>query len=149
MNLVRLIYTSRFTKNMDAKQLKAIADVSRRNNARKGITGVLCYAPGLFLQCLEGPRAAVNELYGKIVNDTRNKDVTLLDYADIDERVFEKWSMAYVRANDLTESLITKYGAGKSFDPYAMTARQALGFVRRLVDEQERFLESIKRQSVV
>jgi hypothetical protein len=137
MNLVRLIYASRFSGRVDLEDLQTILRSARRNNPRKGLTGILCYAPGLFLQCLEGPRAAVNEMYQRIVNDSRNKDVTLLVYGDIDERLFEKWDMAYVRADDLTAALLMKYGAGASFDPFAMTGAQALGFVRRLLEDKE------------
>lgn len=139
MNLVRLIYVSRFAKEVTFNDLQAIIDVSRTNNPKLNVTGVLCYGPGLFLQCLEGPRHAVNDLYHRIVNDARNQNVTLLDYAEIDERVFEEWAMAYVRADDLTEGLILKYSAGRQFDPYAMTSRQALGFVKGLLEEKRAF----------
>ncbi len=140
MSLVRLIYASRFSARLSADQLRSILRQSRENNPKNCITGVLCYGPGLFLQCLEGPRLAVNVLYGKIVNDSRNKEVTLLEYAEIDERAFEKWSMAYARADDLTESLILKFSPLRSFDPFAMSSKQALGFVRELLTEREKFL---------
>jgi len=62
------------------------------------ITGVLCVCQGgnVFLQALEGGRDAVNALYGRIVQDPRHRDVTLLDYAEIDERRFAGWRMGSV-----------------------------------------------------
>ncbi len=139
MNLVRLVYASRFSSKTNVEALQAIVKASRRNNPKKGLTGVLCYAPGLFLQCLEGPRAAVNEMYHRIMNDPRNKAVTLLAYADIDERLFEEWDMAYLRANDLTATVIMKYNAGTAFDPYSMNGAQALGFLRCLLHKKDQF----------
>jgi len=143
MHLVRLVYASRFSKTMNLEELRNILEVSREENPKKCITGVLCYGPGLFLQCLEGPRPEVNELYCKIANDTRNEDVSLLDYGDINERAFEQWSMAYVKADDITEHLIMRFSAGKSFDPFSMTGEQALGFVHALLEEKERFLHEV------
>ena len=139
MNLVRLVYVSRFSGRTDVEALQAILRTSRRNNPKNGLTGVLCYAPGLFLQCLEGPRMAVNEMYHRIMNDPRNKAVTLLVYTDIDERIFEKWDMAYVRTDDLTTSVIMKYSSGVAFDPYAMNGAQALGFLRCLLHKKDQF----------
>ncbi len=139
MSLVRLIYCSRFSKEMDAQQLQAILDVSRANNPARQITGILCYGPGVFLQCLEGPRDAVNDLYGKIIRDPRNKDVTLLEYDDIAERVFGEWSMAYVRAEDLSGGPAGFFGAPERFDPYSLSAGAALLFVRSLLGEKARF----------
>lgn len=139
MSLVRLIYASRFSEDLDARQLQAILDVSRANNPAREITGILCYGPGMFLQCLEGPRAAVNELYGKIIRDPRNKEVTLLEYDDIAERVFGEWSMAYVRAEDLSGGPVAFFGPADRFNPYALSAGAALLFVRSLLGEKARF----------
>lgn len=139
MSLIRLIYCSRFSEKIDARQLRDILSVSRVNNPARQITGVLCYGPGVFLQCLEGPREAVNALYGKIVGDPRNKEVTLLEYDDIAERVFGEWSMAYVRAEDLSGGAAGFFGQPDRFDPYAFSAGAALLFVRSLLGEKERF----------
>lgn len=146
VQLVRLIYVSRFASGLNRKDLESILRVSRAQNRRKGITGVLCYAPGLFLQCLEGPREAVNELYSRIVSDRRHRQPTLLAYEDIHVRMFEFWSMAYVRTEDLSEEVLLKYGAGQGFDPFAMSARQALGFLARIALDRRRFLDQVTRK---
>ncbi len=139
MNLVRLIYCSRFAPDLGSAALQAIVSESRKNNPAHGITGVLCYGPGVFLQCLEGPREAVNRLYVKIAQDLRNRDVTLLEYDDIAERVFGQWSMAYVRAEDLSEGPAGFFGDRQRFDPFTFSAGSALLFVRSLLGEKEKF----------
>lgn len=147
MQLVRLIYVSRFASGLNRKDLENILRVSRALNRRKGISGVLCYAPGLFLQCLEGPREAVNDLYVRIVGDRRHRQPTLLAYEDIHVRMFECWSMAYVRTEDLSPEVLLKFGAGRGFDPFAMTARQALGFLARIGLDRRRFLDQAARDA--
>ena len=66
MKKVRLIYVSRMTEACDTKALQDILDASQKNNAERGICGVLCYDPLFFMQCLEGERDAVNEIYARI-----------------------------------------------------------------------------------
>jgi hypothetical protein len=146
VHLVRLIYVSRFSAGVNRKALESILSVSRIQNRKKGITGVLCYAPGLFLQCLEGPRDAVNALYARILADSRHRSPTLLAYEDIHIRMFECWSMAYVRSEDLTGDLLLKFGSDRTFDPFAMSARQALGFLSRIALDRRRFLDQAVRK---
>jgi len=55
MNQVRLTYVSRMTESCDMEAVEEILRVSRPQNAARGITGMLCYDPQYFLQCLEGP----------------------------------------------------------------------------------------------
>jgi len=137
MRLVRLVYVSRMTPECDTLALQEILEVSRRKNEDRDITGVLCYDPRFFMQCLEGPRAAVNELYADIVHDSRHKDVTLLEYCDVRERQFADWSMAFLKAADLDQETLRKHAVGERFDPYALGAEQARDFLVEVV-EQER-----------
>jgi len=141
MYLVRLLYVSRLGRGTGPTQVQNIVKVSEKNNPGLGITGALCYDARYFLQYLEGPRDAINQLYRKIAADARHDSVTLLDYTDISQRQFEDWSMAYIRASDLNKSVIRKFGRSDTFDPYNMTAEQALGFITTIFAEREQFLE--------
>src|SRR5690606_19121596 len=51
--LVRLLYVSRAADN-SAKAIEGILEESRQHNTANGITGVLCYGAGIFLQAIEG-----------------------------------------------------------------------------------------------
>ncbi|BCS99134.1 hypothetical protein DSLASN_47660 [Desulfoluna limicola] len=143
MNLVRLIYASRLAPHAGPRDVQTILEAARANNPEKGITGALCYDDAYFLQCIEGPRAAINQLYKMILGDTRSTDATLLEYSDIHERIFESWSMAYVKADELTEQIVMKYSTGKVFNPYDMNGKQALGFMVNLAREKDRFLATV------
>ncbi len=139
-SLVRLIYVSRMSRACGPKDLEDILAVSRRNNVDRGITGALCYSGRGFLQCLEGPRDAVNVLYGLILTDTRNSRVTLLSYGPIEERAFGQWSMAYVRSDQVDRLILANYGLSPQFDPYQLNAQQALGLLRDTARERALFL---------
>ncbi|MEE2915447.1 MAG: BLUF domain-containing protein, partial [Pseudomonadota bacterium] len=66
----QLVYISSAIGRVDGD---AVLAVSRRNNARDGITGLL-YADGRrFLQVLEGERAAVERAYQRIAADPRHR----------------------------------------------------------------------------
>ncbi len=68
---------------------------SRANNARIGITGMLVYKDGNFLQVMEGPDEAVKSLYAKILADPRHKGIIKLLQENITERQFPDWSMGF------------------------------------------------------
>ncbi len=81
--LVRLLYVSRAVDKDSTRLIESILEASRSHNIGNGITGVLCYGGGVFLQAIEGGRAAVNTLYNHIVADKRHTDVVLLHYEEI------------------------------------------------------------------
>jgi len=83
--LVRLLYASRAV-DPRPEIIESILSQSRQFNPTSGITGILCYGGGIFLQAIEGGRSAVSELYGHIQKDPRHKNVELLHYEEITER---------------------------------------------------------------
>lgn len=129
MQLVRLIYVSVMTEACDTSALQRILEVSRTKNTARKITGVLCYDPSYFLQCLEGPKDTINALYGDIVRDVRHKHVTLLEYATVEEREFGAWSMAFVHASTIDKQVVEKYTQGLRFDPFELSSEEANDFL--------------------
>ena len=67
----------------------------------------------------------MNRLYSHIICDDRHTNVTLLEYADVEERIFGEWSMAFVRADSLDPKIVDKYASQGSFNPVTLTAEQA------------------------
>jgi hypothetical protein len=132
--LVRLLYASRSADPIDEALVAAILERSRKHNLEHGITGILCtYSQeGLFLQLLEGGRAAVNRLYGAILRDTRHKDVMLLDYAEITERKFASWRMGSVNLNRVNLGSILRFSETSKLDPFTMSGKAALTLIEEL-----------------
>jgi len=119
--LVRLMYASRATATPADADLAAILRISREHNPAEGITGLLCFTDGVFVQVLEGGRNAVNARYKHIVQDRRHHDVILLGYEEITERAFPGWTMGQVNLHRLNPALVLKYSESGKLDPYAMS----------------------------
>jgi len=131
--LVRLMYVSRAVAALDQEELVAILRKSRANNPAAGITGVLCFSDGIFLQLLEGGRSAVNRLYTRIVADPRHGEVELLGYQEIGERRFAGWAMGQVNIAHLNPALLLKYSETATLDPYAVSGAASLALFDELV----------------
>ena len=131
--LVRLLYASRAVTQMDQDALLGILRQSKANNPPVGVTGLLCYSDGIFIQALEGGRAAVNRLYLKIATDTRHSDVVLLSYEEIGERRFAGWAMGQVNMARLNPALLLKYSATAELDPYSVSGTVSLAMFDELV----------------
>jgi len=100
----RLIYSSAATREMGRADLEQMLDESRLRNARRGITGVLVFSDGVFLQVLEGEKDDVEDLMERIRLDPRHRDVKVFHEEETDHRVFPTWRMAYLspRAEDVS-----------------------------------------------
>jgi hypothetical protein len=129
--LVRLLYCSRAVDTTPAA-IDSILAQSRHHNPVSGITGILCYGDGVFLQCIEGGRLQVSELYGSIQKDPRHKDVALLHYEEIAERRFSGWSMGQVNISKLNHSVLLKYSEKPELDPYAVSGKVSLSLLEDL-----------------
>jgi len=134
MQMVRLIYCSRPTPTCTQKDVREFVEAARSNNAQKGLTGVLCFDEKHFLQWLEGPRAAVNELYCKLVEDARHQHLEILDYGPINSRHFPRWHMADIHVADIQRDTLLKYVYDQDFDPYEMTGQGAKSFLLEIAE---------------
>ncbi len=89
--------------------LAALLRSSRATNGRLGVTGMLLYRDGQFLQVLEGPADAVRERYARISADPRHRDVHRLLEDVITERQFPEWTMGYRTVTDMEADGIPGY----------------------------------------
>ena len=130
--LVRLLYASRAVDTTD-EAIDAILTQSRQFNPTCGITGILCYGGGIFLQAIEGGRMAVSDLFGHIQHDKRHKDVVLLHYEEISERRFGGWTMGQVNMSRINTSILLKYAEKAELDPYSVSGKVSLALLEELM----------------
>jgi hypothetical protein len=130
--LVRLLYASRATDPCGGAMEDILAQ-SREFNPGSGITGILCFGGGIFLQVLEGGRTAVNQLYARIQHDPRHQDVVLLHYEEILERRFGGWTMGQVHMNRINTTILLKYAEKPELDPYAVSGQVSLALLDELL----------------
>ena len=130
--LVRLLYVSRAV-DTTPEAIESILSQARQHNPVSGITGILCYGGGIFLQAIEGGRTAISELYGHIQRDARHKDVVLLHYEEILERRFGGWTMGQVNLSKLNVSTLLKYSEKPELDPYSVSGKVSLALLEELM----------------
>lgn len=94
----RIIYSSQAMADLSVDALEEILVDARAGNEARGITGVLVYVEGVFLQILEGDKDAVLGLMDNITRDTRHSSVTVFHEAAVDQPLFSDWRMAYLSA---------------------------------------------------
>ncbi|MBM3388835.1 MAG: BLUF domain-containing protein [Betaproteobacteria bacterium] len=131
--LVRLMYCSRAATGVDSEELSLLLRQCRSHNGEAGITGMLCFSEGLFIQVIEGGRSGVNQLYQRILADPRHHDVVLLVYDEISQRRFAGWMMGQVNMARVNTAMLLKYSERPSLDPYSVSGRVTLALFEELL----------------
>ncbi len=90
-----LVYVSTAVQPFTDDQLISLLRQSREKNARLGITGLLLYKAGNFMQLLEGPKDAVVSLANSIKADPRHHGMIVVLQEDHDQREFPGWDMKF------------------------------------------------------
>ncbi|MEM9139277.1 MAG: BLUF domain-containing protein [Pseudomonadota bacterium] len=91
----RLIYVSAASEHFDVTTIPSILRISRDNNSRDGVTGLLLFAGGSFLQVLEGAQEAVETTFARIEQDPRHAWIVRLREGEAPARTFPAWSMGW------------------------------------------------------
>ena len=91
--MFQLVYVSSSVKPFSNEELLQLLAKARRNNEKLGISGMLLYKDGDFMQALEGDEAIVRSLSARIATDSRHKGVNTVMQGLCAEREFPDWSM--------------------------------------------------------
>jgi hypothetical protein len=94
--MIEMVYTSAARRMLDPQELEQLLAVARRNNDRLGVSGILLYDYGSFIQVLEGDEPVVRELFAHISRDQRHHRVKVHDERAIRTRSFSEWTMGFV-----------------------------------------------------
>jgi hypothetical protein len=101
----QVIYSSAAVAPFSELELTTLLVAARVNNGRLGVTGILLYHEGSFLQALEGDEHVVNRLYEKIGKDKRHYRVVTLLRQQLDARHFEQWQMGFASMKALPDNM--------------------------------------------
>jgi hypothetical protein len=94
-NLYHLVYTSTATKPFSKAELVELLKGSVRRNIRSGITGLLLYQDGTFMQALEGEKEVLTDLFEKISHDRCHHHIIRLIQGPVEERNFPNSAMSF------------------------------------------------------
>lgn len=93
------MYVSSGLPELSTSDLDEILNRSRIRNAAAGITGILLYGGGNFMQYFEGPKSAVDDLRAKLAIDPRHHDMLVMLYDPIEQRNFPMWRMGFLSSD--------------------------------------------------
>jgi hypothetical protein len=124
MSLIALTYVSAADHFMEQDELLHILDQARTKNSTLGVTGMLLYRDGWFIQVLEGEAEVVRDLYDHIAEDSRHHHVLTVSEEAITERQFGEWSMGFADLQGMDPAEIPGWTdfLDKDFDPNFFTA---------------------------
>ncbi len=95
-----LTYQSRASTRPTQSDLDALVARARIRNKQHGVTGMLLYEGGRFLQTLEGPPEDLDTIWSSIQRDERHSDITVLTHHLVSSRLFSDWSLLLYRKFD-------------------------------------------------
>ena len=143
--MYQLLYVSNAVMLMSEDQLREILAISRINNRRRGITGMLVYHEGAFLQLLEGEKEQLDSLFEAIRRDARHDDIVLLAEIPVESRAFKDWSMAFKRLDrhdldrfPILRDLLRSQGSGEA----GVLSAVVSAFLHLVMTEEAHVLET-------
>lgn len=97
MKYKRIAYTSLAALDLTEQQLCDIHAAARDLNGIDGVSGLLLFNGTHFLQWIEGPPEAIDDLVERLRRDDRHSAFEIREESFADERLFGDWSMELVR----------------------------------------------------
>jgi hypothetical protein len=132
--LYQLVYVSVASRPFGQQDLVELLESARADNAKLGITGLLLFRDGAFMQALEGPKSQVTGLFEKIKEDERHDCVIVVYEGPIESRSFPDWYMGF---KSPSEAEMAKLAGYRSFADLAREPKDpaaASSVARRLLD---------------
>lgn len=111
-----LVYASRALKPFTDDDLLALLGAARARNQARGVTGMLVYAAGSFLQLFEGEDSDVEVIWDRIRMDARHTALRVLQDGPARQRLFGEWSMGFEHPDQQwLEQTLPGYRAGSVY----------------------------------
>ncbi len=92
-----LTYQSRAAVQPSEADLDRLVQRAQQRNRSLGITGMLLYEDGRYLQTLEGPREGLEAVWSAIENDERHDHIEILSQHYVNDRLFSDWDLLFYR----------------------------------------------------
>lgn len=93
--MIQLIYTSDFAPTLKVEDFEEILEAAVAKNKNLEITGMMVIIDGHIFQTIEGPEHNVLSLMDSIKNDSRHKNVRIINVDSIVIRDYPDWAMGY------------------------------------------------------
>jgi hypothetical protein len=105
-----MTYTSEGQHAFDEPELAYLLQRSREWNQGHGLSGLLLYKAGSFMQAIEGDEKTVLKTFRRrIKRDSRHANIRVLNAGEISARQFPDWTMGYRRVATESEPDVAGY----------------------------------------
>ena len=115
--MFQIVYASTAAKLFSSNELFEWIEQFRAKNARLGITGLLLYKHGAFMQALEGEEEAVRAIFAIIRADQRHHHILTLVTMPVPARQFPDWSMGFKNLGDVDPAAVPGYNPHPALPP--------------------------------
>lgn len=106
MTNFHLLYVSSLAPGVGTDVVAKITRVSRPNNLRDGITGLLVFDGESFIQWVEGPQAAIENLLDRLRADARHCEMEVLSLDNSSgPPLFGDWQLAFSFVDNESSSI--------------------------------------------
>ena len=114
-----ICYVSTARWQLGDAELEHLLQAARTRNQEQGITGLLLYCEGSFMQYLEGPKEAVARIWDIIRGDEKHHHIITLFDRTVPARLYADWTMAYRRTEppDFTRLLNSDWATSTEGTP--------------------------------
>lgn len=100
--LRRITYTSISSVALDQRALLDLLHSARGFNTIDKVTGILIHDRGRFLQVIEGPTKAIEDLVQRLERDRRHTHFEIHEDVQVETRLFPDWAMGLGELTDPT-----------------------------------------------
>lgn len=90
-----ICYISNATTLLDEFELRKLFNFCRVENKHRGITGILIYKEGTFIQLLEGDESEISSLFEYIILDSRHNQITKVLDRSIKQNIFKDYKTGF------------------------------------------------------
>lgn len=104
-----LVYVSSAVKLLSTEELTLLLRGCVAFNSKHGLTGMLLYKDGNFMQALEGAETDVRQCYEKIKKDPRHRGLSVLLELQKQERDYPDWAMGFRDLNTVDRLDMPEY----------------------------------------
>lgn len=90
------LYLSKACTPFDQSALVEMQNFAAEMNGQYGISGYLYFEKGHFIQYIEGPDDAIDQLISNLRGDSRHEVLQVVEESNLTERRFEEWAMRWL-----------------------------------------------------
>lgn len=137
--LETIVYISAAAPDFREEELDGLLAIARRNNGASGVTGVLLYAEGSFIQVLEGETKGLDATMARIRPNPRHRHIMEIYRAPISERSFAGWAMGCRKVGAAGEGAFWLNAENLKARISPKAGREVIALLRRFYTSAYRF----------